>query len=134
MRLCMTDCVWGVHSAQLPLPAVHVRLTDPNPLDSCTRTPPQQPQVKDRLLFEQKKIAAVEERRRQQESRKYAKAAKSHKAKEKTEDRKRTLDAVKEWQRRSKAQRWVGGLLGWVGFLVDWVGGCRFCPLACVCW
>lgn len=56
-------------------------------------------------MFEQKKIAAVEERRKAQESRKFAKAAKSHKAKEKSEDRKRTLDAVKEWQKQSKAKR-----------------------------
>lgn len=61
--------------------------------------------MKDRLVFEQKKIAAVEERRKAQENRKFAKAAKSHKAKEKSEDRKRTLNAVKEWQKESKAKR-----------------------------
>ncbi len=56
-------------------------------------------------MFEQKKIVAVEERRKAQENRKFAKALKSHKAKEKGEDRKRTLDAVKEWQKQSKAKR-----------------------------
>lgn len=60
--------------------------------------------VKDRLLFEQKKITAVEERRKQQENRKFSKALKSHKAKEKTEDKKRTLDAVKQWK-KDKAHR-----------------------------
>jgi rRNA-processing protein EBP2 len=64
--------------------------------------------VKDRLVFEQKKIAAVEERRKAQENRKFSKALKSHKAKEKGDDRKRTLDAVKEWQKQSKAKRCVG--------------------------
>lgn len=64
--------------------------------------------MKDRLLFEQKKITAVEERRKAQENRKFAKALKSHKAKEKTEDKKRTLDAVKEWQKQSKAKRGGG--------------------------
>ncbi len=63
-------------------------------------------QVKDRLLFEQKKITAVEERRKQQENRKFSKALKSHKAKEKTEDKRRTLDAVKAWK-KDKAQRYV---------------------------
>jgi len=63
-------------------------------------------QVKDRLLFEQKKITAVEERRKQQENRKFSKALKSHKAKEKTEDKKRTLDAVKQWK-KDKAHRYV---------------------------
>ena len=64
--------------------------------------------MKDRLLFEQKKITAVEERRKAQENRKFSKALKSHKTKEKTEDRKRTLDAVKEWQKQSKAKRGGG--------------------------
>jgi hypothetical protein len=57
-------------------------------------------------LFEQKKITAVEERRKQQENRKFSKALKSHKAKEKTEDKKRTLDAVKQWK-KDKAHRYV---------------------------
>jgi len=59
-------------------------------------------------LFEQKKITAVEERRKQQENRKFSKALKSHKAKEKTEDKKRTLDAVKQWK-KDKAHRYVHG-------------------------
>lgn len=63
-------------------------------------------QVKDRLLFEQKKIAAVEERRKQQENRKFSTALKSHKAKEKHDDRKRTLEAVKQWK-KDKLQRCV---------------------------
>ena len=57
-------------------------------------------------MFEQKKITAVEERRKQQENRKFSKALKSHKAKEKTEDKKRTLDAVKQWK-KDKAHRYV---------------------------
>ena len=59
-------------------------------------------------MFEQKKITAVEERRKQQENRKFSKALKSHKAKEKTEDKKRTLDAVKQWK-KDKAHRYVHG-------------------------
>lgn len=48
----------------------------------------------------------MEERRKQQENRKFSKALKSHKAKEKTEDKKRTLDAVKQWK-KDKAHRYV---------------------------
>lgn len=70
--------------------------------------------MKDRLLFEQKKITAVEERRKQQENRKFSKALKSHKAKEKTEDKKRTLDAVKQWK-KDKAHRYVMHIRGEVG-------------------
>lgn len=62
-------------------------------------------------MFEQKKITAVEERRKQQENRKFSKALKSHKAKEKTEDKKRTLDAVKQWK-KDKAHRYVLGKKG----------------------
>lgn len=63
-------------------------------------------QIKDRLLFEQKKIAAVEARRAAQENRKFSKAIKSQKATEKTEEKKKTLEAVKQWK-KTKAQRCV---------------------------
>jgi hypothetical protein len=56
-------------------------------------------QVKDRLVFEQKKIAAVEERRKAQENRKLSKALKSQKAKEKGDEKKRTKEAISQWQK-----------------------------------
>jgi regulator of replication initiation timing len=59
-------------------------------------------------------MTAVEERRKQQENRKFSKALKSHKAKEKTEDKKKTLEAVNQWK-KDRAQRYVEGL--------HWIGG-----------
>lgn len=56
--------------------------------------------VKDKLIYEQKKIAAVEERKKSQAHRKVAKELQAEKVKQRTQQKKDTLDAVKQWKKR----------------------------------
>jgi rRNA-processing protein EBP2 len=56
--------------------------------------------VKDKLIYEQKKIAAVEERKKSQAHRKVAKELQAEKIKQRTQQKKDTLDAVKQWKKR----------------------------------
>ncbi|KAI9909410.1 hypothetical protein PsorP6_014739 [Peronosclerospora sorghi] len=65
--------------------------------------------VKDKLIYEQKKIAAVEERKKSQTHRKVAKEIQAEKIKERNQQKKDTLEAVKQWKRRKGNNR-HGGL------------------------
>ncbi|OQR98146.1 kinesin-like protein [Achlya hypogyna] len=56
--------------------------------------------VKDKLIYEQKKIAAVEERKKSQAHKKVAKELQSQKAKQRLQEKNDTLDAVKQWKKR----------------------------------
>lgn len=56
--------------------------------------------VKDKLIYEQKKITAVEERKKSQAHRKVAKEVQAEKIKERNEQKKETLEAVKQWKKR----------------------------------
>ncbi|TMW59280.1 hypothetical protein Poli38472_004349 [Pythium oligandrum] len=56
--------------------------------------------VKDKLIYEQKKIHAVEERKKSQAHRKVAKEIQAEKTKQRLQEKKDTLDAVKQWKKR----------------------------------
>ncbi|ETL41911.1 hypothetical protein F442_07446 [Phytophthora nicotianae P10297] len=65
--------------------------------------------VKDKLIYEQKKITAVEERKKSQAHRKVAKEIQAEKIKERNQQKKDTLEAVKQWKKR-KGNDKRGGL------------------------
>lgn len=65
--------------------------------------------VKDKLIYEQKKITAVEERKKSQAHRKVAKEVQAEKIKERNQQKKDTLEAVKQWKKR-KGNDKRGGL------------------------
>ena len=56
--------------------------------------------VKDKLIYEQKKITTVEERKKSQAHRKVAKEVQAEKIKERNQQKKETLEAVKLWKKR----------------------------------
>ncbi|TDH73758.1 hypothetical protein CCR75_003628 [Bremia lactucae] len=56
--------------------------------------------VKDKLIYEAKKITAVEERKKSQAHRKVAKEVQAEKIKERNQQKKDTLEAVKQWKKR----------------------------------
>ncbi|KAL8013630.1 putative eukaryotic rRNA processing [Plasmopara halstedii] len=56
--------------------------------------------IKDKLIYEQKKITAVEERKKSQAHRKVAKEIQAEKIKERNKQKKDTLEAVKQWKKR----------------------------------
>uniref|UniRef100_H3GY54 Uncharacterized protein n=1 Tax=Phytophthora ramorum TaxID=164328 RepID=H3GY54_PHYRM len=56
--------------------------------------------VKDKLIYEQKKISAVEERKKSQAHRRVAKEVQAEKVKERNQQKKDTLEAVKQWKKR----------------------------------
>jgi rRNA-processing protein EBP2 len=56
--------------------------------------------VKDKLIYEQKKIAAVEERKKSQAHKKVAKVLQSQKAAQRLQEKNDTLEAVKQWKKR----------------------------------
>ncbi|ETV67611.1 hypothetical protein H257_16209 [Aphanomyces astaci] len=68
--------------------------------------------VKDKLIFEQKKMNAVEERKKSQAHKKVAKELQSQKVKERLKEKNDTLDAVKQWKKRknTNAASAVGGV------------------------
>ncbi|EGZ07046.1 hypothetical protein PHYSODRAFT_353037 [Phytophthora sojae] len=65
--------------------------------------------VKDKLIYEQKKITAVEERKKSQAHRKVAKEIQAEKVKERNQQKKDTLEAVKQWKKRKGSDK--GGAL-----------------------
>ncbi|ETW08302.1 hypothetical protein H310_00920 [Aphanomyces invadans] len=68
--------------------------------------------VKDKLIFEQKKMNAVEERKKSQAHKKVAKELQSQKAKKRLKEKNDTLEAVKQWKKRknTNAASAVGGV------------------------
>lgn len=61
--------------------------------------------VKDKLIYEQKKITAVEERKKSQAHRKVAKEIQAEKLKQRTQQKNDTLDAVKQWKKRKNSDK-----------------------------
>ena len=61
--------------------------------------------VKDKLLFEQKKMEAFEQRKAKQTQRKFAKAAKQSSEKEKLDYKKDNLERVEKWRDANKERR-----------------------------
>ncbi|TYZ59399.1 hypothetical protein PybrP1_001617 [[Pythium] brassicae (nom. inval.)] len=61
--------------------------------------------VKDKLIYEQKKITAVEERKKSQAHRKVAKEVQADKLKQRAVQKKETLDAVKQWKKRKNSDK-----------------------------
>lgn len=58
--------------------------------------------VKDKLIYEQKKIATVEERKKSKEHKKVAKKVQSEKIKQRAQEKKGTLEALKQWKKRGR--------------------------------
>jgi rRNA-processing protein EBP2 len=65
--------------------------------------------IKDKLIFEQKKMEAFQQRKDRQEQKKYSKEVQAEKQKEKAQQKKATLKAVDQWKKESKSR---GGLKG----------------------
>jgi len=65
--------------------------------------------IKDRLIFESKKIAAFEERKTNKEQKTRQSEKKDAKAKEKAADKKKNLKSVEEWQKDAEKNRGMGG-------------------------
>lgn len=61
--------------------------------------------VKDKLIYEQKKITAVEERKKSQAHRKVAKEIQAEKLKQRAQQKNETLDAVKQWKKRKNSDK-----------------------------
>ncbi|KAF1326265.1 Rrna-processing protein ebp2, partial [Globisporangium splendens] len=61
--------------------------------------------VKDKLIYEQKKITAVEERKKSQAHRKVAKEIQAEKLKQRAQQKKETLEAVKQWKKRKNSDK-----------------------------
>lgn len=61
--------------------------------------------IKDKLIEEQKKIAAVEQRKKDQAHKKFAKEVQASKLKERQDAKKQTLDAVKKWRKDHESRR-----------------------------
>lgn len=61
--------------------------------------------IKDKLLFESKKMAAVEHRKQEKSAAVYAKEATAEKMREKAAEKRATLEGVKQWQKRSRDGR-----------------------------
>lgn len=56
--------------------------------------------IKDKLIYEQKKMTAVEERKKSIAHKKIAKQLQSDKLKSRAQDKRETLEAVKQWKRK----------------------------------
>lgn len=80
--------------------------------------------VKDKLIYEQKKITAVEERKKSQAHRKVAKEIQAEKVKERNQQKKDTLEAVKQWKKRKGSDK-GGALKDDDGELDSIIGGKR---------
>jgi Eukaryotic rRNA processing protein EBP2 len=61
-------------------------------------------QIKDKLIFEQQKMDAFQQRKDRTEQRKYAKEVGAERAKEKAARKKDALAAVDQWRKDSKAK------------------------------
>lgn len=64
--------------------------------------------VRDKLLFEQKKMDAFEKRKKQQDAKVYAKQLQAERTKEKNKSKKEQMEAVRRW-RKDKTRRGDGG-------------------------
>ncbi|CAM9163275.1 unnamed protein product [Chrysoparadoxa australica] len=67
--------------------------------------------IKDKLIFEQKKMEAFDQRKQSHEQRKFAKELKQRKAKEKATKKAEALGAVEQWKRESKKRGGAGAPL-----------------------
>lgn len=56
--------------------------------------------VKDKLIYEQKKISVVEERKKSQAHKKVAKQVMAEKVKQRSQEKKQTLEGIKQWKKR----------------------------------
>ncbi|CAM9216839.1 unnamed protein product [Discosporangium mesarthrocarpum] len=61
--------------------------------------------IKDKLIFEQQKMEAFNQRKNRQEQRKYAKELSANKQAEKAKRKRDTLDQIESWKEKSKRQR-----------------------------
>ncbi|CAN0024430.1 unnamed protein product [Pylaiella littoralis] len=61
--------------------------------------------IKDKLIFEQQKMDAFEQRKARQEQRKYAKELNSNKVAEKSKRKKEGLEEIEQWKKGAKRQR-----------------------------
>lgn len=63
-------------------------------------------QIKDKLIFEQQKMDAFEQRKARQEQRKYAKELNSNKVAEKSKRKKEGLEEIEQWKKGAKRNRY----------------------------
>lgn len=63
-------------------------------------------QIKDKLIFEQQKMAAFEQRKARVEQRKYAKELSSNKLAEKSKRKREGLEDIEQWKKGAKRSRW----------------------------
>ncbi|CAM9419414.1 unnamed protein product [Ascophyllum nodosum] len=61
--------------------------------------------IKDKLIFEQQKMAAFEQRKSRQEQRKYAKELSSNKQAEKSKRKREGLEDIEQWKKGAKRNR-----------------------------
>eukprot|EP00611_Tribonema_gayanum_P032262 TRINITY_DN9546_c0_g1_i1.p1 TRINITY_DN9546_c0_g1~~TRINITY_DN9546_c0_g1_i1.p1 ORF type:complete len:308 (+),score=113.87 TRINITY_DN9546_c0_g1_i1:207-1130(+) len=79
--------------------------------------------IKDKLIFEQAKMDAFQQRKARSEQRKYAKEVSAEKQKEKSAKKKEALDAVAQWRKDAKAKGGAGGPLPDNDGLDDYLSG-----------
>nr|CCA22699.1 rRNAprocessing protein EBP2 putative [Albugo laibachii Nc14] len=63
------------------------------------KTDTQMARIKDKLIYEQKKIQTVEERKKSQAHRKVAKAVQSEKLQQRQQEKKKTLESLQQWKK-----------------------------------
>lgn len=70
------------------------------------RCPPLPNQIKDKLIFEQQKMDAFEQRKAREEQRKYAKELASNKQAEKSKRKREGLEEIEQWKKGTKRNRY----------------------------
>jgi rRNA-processing protein EBP2 len=74
------------------------------PTTSIGDNPPFHVQIKERLLFEQKKITAVESRKRDKESATFAKQVAAERVKQKAAEKRSHDDSLKQWRKHKDSR------------------------------
>jgi rRNA-processing protein EBP2 len=68
--------------------------------------------IKDKLLFEKKKIEEAEERRKMRENKKISKQVQAHKLREREKKKKDEIESVKKWRKQREKEGFVKGEKG----------------------
>ncbi|CCI42163.1 unnamed protein product [Albugo candida] len=69
------------------------------------KTDNQMARIKDKLIYEQKKIQTVEERKKSQAHRKVAKAVQSEKLQQRQQEKKKTLESLQQWKKNRQLRQ-----------------------------
>eukprot|EP00850_Spirogloea_muscicola_P008795 SM000048S16507 [mRNA] locus=s48:69464:70784:- [translate_table: standard] len=90
----------GAQAAYVKLQALGVPVLRPSDYYAeMVKTDEHMLRVKDKLLHEQRQLEAMDERRKQRESKRYAKEVQAKKLKERAQTKKQDIESVKKWRK-----------------------------------